>query len=287
MSNIIQIKHGNDVPDGKLAPYELGYSDTEGKLYIGGPLVDGQFGNAKEISGSSGGSDAPGDILIPTTTIIKGRTYQIFDENGKPLEKVPVKKTDKVIKIYCSNLKPNTTYKLLLYTLQKNRGNASRYWRHPDDRITRTGGLINKGKITGYANIAGAERQNRNNFPPVQDWMLRKDRLQDPNADLYKGVLQTEWEFTTNENFYVFELNLNSWILPLLKPMDDYNDQDGQWTLMGIPTLHPSKYCRLFQFRIRDRDGQIGIANNFMAISNVIYDVPTKICEINHLSIKT
>lgn len=35
--NIIKIKHGNGVPDGKLQPYELGICDDDGMLYIGMP----------------------------------------------------------------------------------------------------------------------------------------------------------------------------------------------------------------------------------------------------------
>lgn len=40
MANIFTIKHGQGEADGKLNPYELGYRDNEGKLYIGGPLKD-------------------------------------------------------------------------------------------------------------------------------------------------------------------------------------------------------------------------------------------------------
>ena len=289
MSNIVQIKHGEGIPNGKLAPYELGYSDTEEKLYIGGPLEDGQFGEAKEISnGPNGGTDnpvSPTNIKVPTTTIIKERASVFLNEDG---EDIVLNKNNKTIKIFCNNLKPNTTYKLLLYTFQKHRGNASRYWRHPQDYITYDdGGLIAYGRFTGFANIAELERPERPNFPPVPEWMSRKDRQQDPNAHLYKGVLQTEWEFTTEKDFYVFELNLNSWILPLLKPTDDFSEQEGSWTLMGVPTLRPDKYCRLFQFRVCDEDGLIGEANNFMAMSNVIYDVPTQTCEINYLAIRS
>lgn len=35
--NIIKIKHGSGVPDGKLQPYELGICDDDGMLYIGLP----------------------------------------------------------------------------------------------------------------------------------------------------------------------------------------------------------------------------------------------------------
>ena len=53
MSNIIQIKHGTGVPDYKLAPYELGYMDDSGHLYIGGPYENEgtkTYGTAKTLN---------------------------------------------------------------------------------------------------------------------------------------------------------------------------------------------------------------------------------------------
>ena len=51
MSNIIQIKRGNNKPDGKLAPYELGVQiDDDNKLFIGGALnEDSSYGDAQQI----------------------------------------------------------------------------------------------------------------------------------------------------------------------------------------------------------------------------------------------
>lgn len=49
MSNIIQIKHGLDTPGGKLAPYELGYSENLEQLYIGVPK-DATTTTARPIS---------------------------------------------------------------------------------------------------------------------------------------------------------------------------------------------------------------------------------------------
>lgn len=53
MANTIQIKHGTGVPDNKLAPYELGYMDDSGHLYIGGPYEDEEtktYGEAKALN---------------------------------------------------------------------------------------------------------------------------------------------------------------------------------------------------------------------------------------------
>ena len=262
MSNIIQIKHGSGVPNGKLAPYELGYSDTEEKLYIGGPLEDDQFGGAKEILGGSSGSNK-----VPKAAIIKGKT---------------TRNDNQTIKISCANLEKNTSYKLYLYTFQKQRGKSSRYWRHPaDKKLYNDQGNLMNGLFTGFANIANREKPNSGQFPEVPEWMSRNEQ-EDP--DLYKGVLQTEWEFTTGNNTsYVLELNINTWILPLLKP----SDEDGyNWTLMGVPTQRPNKYTRLFQFRVVKED-QIGIAENFMAISDVSYNPQNNECLVKYLSIRS
>jgi hypothetical protein len=100
------------------------------------------------------------------------------------------------------------------------------------------------GLFTGFANIAGKERPESSElpgFPEVPDWMSRDVQ---ENPDLYKGVLQTEWKFkTADSTSYVLELNINTWILPLLKPSDE---DEYIWTLMGVPTQRPNKYARLF-----------------------------------------
>lgn len=50
MSNTIQIKHGNGVPNRVLEPYELGYSIDKKSLYIGAPLVNGQKTDAIPVT---------------------------------------------------------------------------------------------------------------------------------------------------------------------------------------------------------------------------------------------
>lgn len=242
MSNIWQVKRGEGIPHGKLAPYELGYSTSEHQLFIGGEAEDGKYGQALPLGGR---------VDSPVTTIIKSK------DNSKENQK---------IKIYCENLVPGKDYKLYLYTFQKHRGKASRYWHHPSDYI-----LYNEnnemitGSFIGYANIANQPINGSEviNFPPIPDWMKRLDQKED--QDDYKGVLQTEWTFEPEKNYYVLEIDLNSWIKPLLKA----HENDGNWNLMGIPYNKPEKYSRLFQFRVVDDSGKIGNANNFMAISSV------------------
>ena len=48
--NIIQIKRGAKRPDKFLQPYEPGIcTDDNNRLYIGGPLEDGNTGDAQDI----------------------------------------------------------------------------------------------------------------------------------------------------------------------------------------------------------------------------------------------
>lgn len=49
MSNIITIKHGNGEPNGKLLPYELGYRDDTGALYINNGDGAVQLANQKIV----------------------------------------------------------------------------------------------------------------------------------------------------------------------------------------------------------------------------------------------
>ena len=78
MSNIVQIKRGNNKPDGLLAPYELGYDINKKSLYVGGPLEDNgngslQYGNAQDVLakgayslvGSDGNAYSAGSNSIP------------------------------------------------------------------------------------------------------------------------------------------------------------------------------------------------------------------------------
>lgn len=51
MGNTILIKHGAAVPNGKLYPYELGYCDDDGLLYIGGAYKQNE--NGEQILGDA------------------------------------------------------------------------------------------------------------------------------------------------------------------------------------------------------------------------------------------
>lgn len=251
MSNIIQIKRGKGVPPkGSLMPYELGY-DTEGdSLYIG--LENGELGlgiksNKKE----------------PRTTLMKNKSS---------------KAEAQILQIYCQNLQPGTEYTLCLYTLQKSGGNSYRYWRHPNNVITtkEVDGeqVIETGKFTGYANIANTRitKDSVEVHLPVQTWMLRQ------------GVLQTEWVFTPEEENYLLNINLNDWILDLLKC--DIKNQ--RWVLMGLPNKKQSDCTRLFQFRLKESGKDtIYETNNFLVLGDVTREISdNSITKIGYFSIK-
>ena len=212
MSNIVQIKRGTGAPsNGQLAPYELGY-DVSGKgLYIG------------DIDGSAtklGQGSAP----IPTTTLMKSK------DSRKEAQK---------LQIYCYNLKPNTNYSIYLYTIQKSRGNASRYWRHPAN----TSSGVHQGGYCGYANLVAEAAITGEDYPEIPDWMA------------HGGV---------------YEIDLNQWIADLMKP----NLQgSGEWTMMGVSSKKPRKTSRQFQFKIVSSDGltkAIGDTNNTLYLSGVV-----------------
>lgn len=231
MSNTIQIKRGSEAPSaGQLTPYELGY-DTSGKtLYIGD--IDG---SAIKLG--------QGSVPIPTTTLMKSKNNK---RNAQKLQ------------IYCYNLKPNTTYSIFLYTLQKSRGNASRYWRHPANTLDPD----HQGKYCGYANLLAEEAKKTGADHPEEapDWM--------PN----RGVLQTEWTFDTGNEEYskIFKIDLNEWIAALMKPN---LKSTNEWTMMGVSSKKPRKTSRQFQFRIVTSDGStkaIGDTNNTLYLSGVV-----------------
>lgn len=83
MSNVIQIKHGNGVPNQKLQPYELGYSDTEEKLYIGGPKNEDQLGVAIPITTPVEEADAGGRLMYYSTDkILQASNLLILPKNN-------------------------------------------------------------------------------------------------------------------------------------------------------------------------------------------------------------
>lgn len=228
MSNTIQIKRGSGTPPNNgLAPYELGYDITGKQLYIGEP-------NGEETVAQPIGVPA-----TPTTTLLKS---------------VDSKKDSQNLQIYCEGLVPGKTYTLCLYTLQKSRGNASRYWRHPkNERDSET----EIGTFTGYANMAGKIIDGAGGItdthPDIPSWMTRN------------GILQTEWQFVAEGTTQLYVINLNEWIIDLLKPIPEL----GGWGLIGLSNKKQDRTSRPFQFRLLDDAGQVGNTNNTLLLSRV------------------
>lgn len=223
MSNRIQIRRGPSRPkQGDLNPYELGFDIIHEKLYIG--LEDG---SNIEIANP------------PKTTLLKSK------DKADDL---------RILKVYCDGLIPGRPYTLLLYTLQRSRRNASRYWRHPLNEIPNGDIIKNRGKFTGYANLANSD-VNGKVFRDIPEWMENG------------GVLRTEWQFVPVEDHHVVEINLSLWLRDLLKHREG---ESQEWVMIGLPNRQQDKSSRLFTFRVRDDiTQQIGTNTNFMALSDV------------------
>ena len=111
-----------------------------------------------------------------------------------------------LVRVMCHGLKVGENYAVHLYTAARRRGLRQDPWRHPSNENTGEGYT---GK--GYANLAGqkyAGNENNGVYPDVPDWM--------PNS----GILQTEWDITAAKETEVLEIDLSTWLLPMLKPMD-------------------------------------------------------------------
>lgn len=245
MGNVIKIKRGQGAPgDGVLEPYELGIDTETGTLYCGteGPAIP---------VGSGGGSSGGGTTSqpLPTTRLMKRND----SETG-----------NQVLQIYCYNLNKTTPYTLKLYTMQKNRGNKHRYWRHPEN-LDPTDPDINwtsaSGKYTGYKNLVGSTINGTSmTYPEPPSWMNNQ------------GILQSEWDVPqpTQGNALIFEINLNEWISDLLK----YYPNEEKWLLMGVHSKQGRRdhYSRYFQFRLCTPLGAVGPTENTLAISRAYVD---------------
>ena len=84
MSNTIQTKRGTGKPDGKLAPYELGYDINSGFLYIGGELEDDDIDQGTKKYGEAQGIKV--DFATSATSAAMAQKAQIITNSaGAPL----------------------------------------------------------------------------------------------------------------------------------------------------------------------------------------------------------
>lgn len=243
MGNVIQIKRGEGPPpNGVLAPYELCYDTLNGALYIGGA-------NGEVLNLSLEGGGAIAQPVLPKTSLLKSTESSTKNQ---------------ILQVRCDNLSPQQPYTLCLYTMQKSRGNASRYWRHPAHILDPEDGdefnSYNPGEYSGFRSLAGEEvvPDSGVNFPAVPDWMG------------HAGVLVTEWELPpveTGKTHLCFKINLNEWIEDLLKPLDP--PDNTSWGLIGLANNRQHNTSRYFQFRIRTSSGAVGTTENTLVISHV------------------
>lgn len=155
---------------------------------------------------------------------------------------------NKVIRVTCHGLKDGETYSLHLYTSSRRRGSAQNPWRHPSNE---NDGENYTGK--GYANLVGqrySSYQENELYPDVPRWM--------PN----NGILQTEWEFTAEKEKEVLEIEIGTWLLPMLKPIDGDFENDT-YGLIGVSNRSIAPL--LFQFRLV-KDGTVGLCQNTLRI---------------------
>ena len=258
MGNTIQIKRGAGAPaNGVLAEGELGIDLSTNTLYVGKKAEDNKT-VSEPITGRANSTK---------TTLIKPNRYYTQDPETNEKIKHKYSATNRQIIIRCSNLVPGQKYTIELYTLQRAKGTASKTWRHhsttppPEDtRLT--------GHCLGYRNILLTEDKDVNRDCPA--WMQKR------------GVLQTEWEITATGTTTDYVLNLNTWILDLLKPNGEV------WSLMGISRGNALiGASRLFQFRVRDAQGNVGQTESILSLGAVTRSANQSGATVGHCSIRS
>ena len=153
-----------------------------------------------------------------------------------------------LVRVMCHGLKAGETYAVHLYTSSRRRGCSQDPWRHPSNENTGEGYT---GK--GYANLVGAKyacNENNDVYPDVPDWM--------PNG----GILQTEWEVTAAAETEVLEIDLSTWLLPMLKPAEADFDLDT-YGLIGVANSCIAPL--LFRFCVV-KDGVVGPCMNTLRV---------------------
>lgn len=150
-----------------------------------------------------------------------------------------------IVSVVAHGLTAGKTYAIHLYTSARRRGGRQDPWLHPSNENTGDGYT---GK--GYANLVQAYRDQDKPYPAVPDWMPRG------------GILQTEWEFTAAAETEKVDIDLGTWLLPLLKPRKADFDLD-EYGLIGVSNKSISPL--LFKFCVV-KDGAIGECRNTLRV---------------------
>lgn len=171
---------------------------------------------------------------LPDRVVCDTGSVPFFSELARYKEKGP----SKMVRVICHGLTVGETYGVHLYTSSRRRGSRQDPWRHPSNENTGKGYT---GK--GYANLVYSYRELEGPiYPPVPDWMPRG------------GILQTEWELTAEAETQELEIDLCTWLLPMLKPERGGNF-DGVCRLIGIAKSVSAPL--LFKFCVV-KDGMVG-----------------------------
>jgi hypothetical protein len=149
------------------------------------------------------------------------------------LARAPVDKhkgEKKTARVICHGLVPGETYSIHLYTSARRGGRRQDQWRHPSNENTGEGYT---GK--GYANLYQSTQSSNAEvvYPPVPDWMPRG------------GILQTEWEITAKTETQDLEIEIGTWLLPMLKPLKATFSSDS-YGIIGV--ANKCKAPLLFKF---------------------------------------
>lgn len=151
----------------------------------------------------------------------------------------------KTLRVICHGLADGETYGVHLYTASRRKGRRHDPWRHPSNENTGEGYT---GK--GYANLAGKKYDDETLYPDVPEWMPRG------------GFLQTEWEITASTETAILEIDIGTWLLPMLKPELADFDLDS-FGLIGVSNGAIAPL--LFQFRLV-KDGTVGECRNTLRV---------------------
>lgn len=141
-----------------------------------------------------------------------------------------------------------------VYQCMRRRKRAT-YWRHPSNWSEEPGTGVCKLGYRQIANRLYAHGENTSDipYPEVPEWM--------PN----NGYLRTEFPVaTTHLKRGYFDLNLTTWLLPLLKPINEAMD----WTHCGLIGLQDDGTIAplLFRFCVVSGGKVIGEARNVLAV---------------------
>lgn len=226
------------------------HSESKRETQLEISFTDGNVVNVFIPDGKDGEDGAKGDTggYGPYTTLSRGGAR---------------------LNIHCHGLTAGEAYAIHLYTVTRRRGNAMGEWRHPSNANT---GVGFTGK--GYARLAGqhyaSDKLDTVIYPEVPSWM--------PNG----GILQTEWEFTAESDTHKLTIDLEEWILPMLKPID--GEDFSRCALIGVN--RGTKAPLLMRFKIvRLITGAVGESRNTLRIGvpvsgEIAYDVDGGIGEI-------